>query len=357
MKKINEQLKKLYGSNELGLKEISSANRLNGPLLMQCDEDLYFKANKKILIIGQECPMGDEVWVDVEYCMNWNSDEKSNSIFWQGAHAFNNMFNNELSGTRCFMWTNVSKFSAYDGKPLGNEDDFRFCVDNFNVLKEEIKIIEPDIVIFFSGYKYDDKIKQQFEEGDLEFTEINERYEQRELAKIFSRTNSLPQHTYRTYHPRYLRQSKQWHFISEIVAQIEGCDTEELKQKLHTQLTDNFTIDSNFGEKDSGITYKPKNWHKYKIRFEFSGDNFSDIRYGINAIKNPGVRPDVAISINKCLSDTEPLEDENWWPYWKWFAEGGRNADIFQNINKGIFSEKIKNIVSVILESTSSLTL
>ncbi|TKZ36428.1 hypothetical protein [Brachyspira catarrhinii] len=73
----------------------------------------------------------------------------------------------------------------------------------FNILKDEIKIINPDIVLFLTGPDYDDYIKTQLE--GVKFHKLeNSDYEKSQFARVEHEV--LPKKSFRIYHPNAFRQ-------------------------------------------------------------------------------------------------------------------------------------------------------
>ena len=77
------------------------------------------------------------------------------------------------------VWNNISKISR-GGKDFGQccgkptpeirEIEFRY----FNVVREEVKILKPDIIIFLTGFYADNDIKEKFGLSDDSFHQIRE---------------------------------------------------------------------------------------------------------------------------------------------------------------------------------------
>ena len=70
----------------------------------------------------------------------------------------------------------------------------------YNILEEEIKIINPDIVLFLTGPYYDYYIEKQLK--GVEFKTV-ENYGIRQFARV--EHEALPKNSFRIYHPVYLR--------------------------------------------------------------------------------------------------------------------------------------------------------
>jgi hypothetical protein len=82
-------------------------------------------------------------------------------------------------------------------------------------LTEEIRILQPTAVVFFSGPNYDEALRDEF--PGLQFAGVDERRYARRFAKVIH--NSLPDRSFRSYHPGYLvRNEERWSWVEEIAA-------------------------------------------------------------------------------------------------------------------------------------------
>lgn len=220
---INEDLKQLYYSKVNDLKKMvknignEDTADYEGPLLMHCWEEKYNKSNKKLLFIGQETngwngflrPTSEDI-IDkiLEVYKNFELGARYNSIFLQALNYINKKINNaELN----YMWTNVLKFGR-SGK--GRPDDLiqEQEIIHFNILLQEINILKPDAIIFFSGPYYDQDISQRID--GVQFSKCS-KHDSRILSKL--KHTNLPDKTFRTYHPNYLRLSGRENILDEIV--------------------------------------------------------------------------------------------------------------------------------------------
>ena len=89
---------------------------------------------------------------------------------------------------------------------------------HFNVLSQELKILNPDICIFLSGPYYDADL--QIKLPDLKIESFCD-YSKNEVAKLISK--SLPNNSFRTYHPGYGSRYVDWYceVIENIVNEIK----------------------------------------------------------------------------------------------------------------------------------------
>ncbi|HEY9361700.1 MAG TPA: hypothetical protein VIQ00_00460 [Chitinophagaceae bacterium] len=164
---INEKLIQLYAAQINGLKDICDKSELitatetyskwDGPILMHCWEQDYNNAAFKILFIGQEPNTWiDRAWDEVERPLEryekfaLAENKKDKTTFWKAIFDINNFINSGDQNSKQFLWTNVSKYSTWEGKRI-NDTDFNFINQRLNLLQEEIKIVNPNAIIFFQG--------------------------------------------------------------------------------------------------------------------------------------------------------------------------------------------------------------
>lgn len=207
----NKQLKDLYYGNipnaEKMTLELSEEPDYVSPLLMQCWENEYAKAKVKILFCGQETN-GWQGYIRPTTSLNidkilggylqFNMGREYNSIFWQYVHRIQTEVNGDNNG---FGWTNVLKFGKSDaGRPDSTIQaaELRY----YNVLRDEIRILSPDIVIFFSGPNYDEDISMRLR--NLSFGPGSE-LDVRQFALL--KSVDLPCPAIRAYHPGYLNRN------------------------------------------------------------------------------------------------------------------------------------------------------
>jgi len=185
-KSINQKLEELYDSKwenfsnalmDIVEDENYTVKPTNPLLLIHNDCDSYENAEIRIMIIGQET----NGWgLDTEgfFC-----DEKDMIIdmyknFYSGyefeAHRgfFKNHFNNFLKllkdkypekTTSCF-WNNVIKVGKAHDKNTPPEYILEIEQKYFAVLKQEIEIIKPNVILFYTGHAYDKYVLHHFPE-------------------------------------------------------------------------------------------------------------------------------------------------------------------------------------------------
>jgi len=86
----------------------------------------------------------------------------------------------------------------------------------YELIRFEVELLKPDIVIFFTGPHYDQYIKKAF--GDILYEPIQD-YAQHKLT--FIKSSYLPANSIRTYHPGYLNRICIDKYIKSMVESIK----------------------------------------------------------------------------------------------------------------------------------------
>lgn len=216
---MNEQLAPIYKEylsrlfNTLSIKEKEGVSK---PLLLDVPVS-YENEKVKVMIIGKETHGGWDFLKDLKIddleteiinlqlkYRNFIIDDAVSSPFWDFFQKLANRF--ELNWKR-FIWNNISKIDVNKSTPplyiqLKNQDGYL-------LVKKEIEILNPDLLIFTGSNE--DWLKFIYQ--DLEFQEIT--------PQLFEITHqNLPKNTYWTYHPNYLRRSGKYEIIDEIIDEI-----------------------------------------------------------------------------------------------------------------------------------------
>jgi len=208
------------------------------PLLIKLNEEKnYEKADLRIMVFGQETNRWEtkvsDIEIPIQESINYVNetvdtfmnfyDEFFNSTnlrspFWNAFKIIRQEMNCEI------VWNNIYKIGNR-GKNLNrpHEKIRKFENDKFDVIQEEISILKPDVILFFTGRNYEARVNKKFAIGEC--ASISE-YDNNQLAKLSISNGIL---AYRTYHPAYLtRQSKLKEYLKYIIADIkkeraEGC--------------------------------------------------------------------------------------------------------------------------------------
>lgn len=239
---INEQLQELYDeyyedfiSSLLKLeetkKESGHPEKCSNPLLMYCWEKEYENAKVKILFIGQETnswykefPKGNNnVQKNIEFCkkfnfgINENNPSKNyNSPFWNFIRIINEHFNGKET-KHSFLWTNINKIGKEEGVGAPSEEFLKIEKEKFNVLEEEIKIVNPDVVIFMTG-----KEKEYYLNGKLRVSGNPELFDQNLYIQKIECNGFEDILFLRTYHPGFMTRSGDLNlYINKIIEIIK----------------------------------------------------------------------------------------------------------------------------------------
>lgn len=141
---------------------------------------------------------------------------KLNSPFWRGFRALDEALNTEMDSA---LWTNLFKVNV-SGSVVGNcnrAEIAKLQRAQQGLLRSEIDVLKPNVIVFFTGPRYDRAIRHEF--GEVEFCPFD-RYPKTSISPsrlALVRASGLPMKTIRTYHPEYLQRSRQLGLLSEIV--------------------------------------------------------------------------------------------------------------------------------------------
>ena len=209
---INQKLLKLFESKWEAVNKVYDTLQEEeewAVLHLACIPPNYEKTKYKILIVGQE-NNGYGYETEPKKSMLFTLDFQSNRYydnapFFSFPYSFcasiNDCDNEKYSKKSYLAWVNLKEFSfeTSSKKPL-NEKAQNIIDNEYNILEEEIKIINPDIVLFLTGPYYDYYIEKQLK--GVEFKTV-ENYGIRQFARV--EHEALPKNSFRIYHPVYLR--------------------------------------------------------------------------------------------------------------------------------------------------------
>jgi hypothetical protein len=242
---INGQLKEVYASNWEVMSEALS-NIVNAeitiedinPLLLCLDrdeekeaEEEWVKADFRVMIFGTET----NNWVKKEtkpwqayhdstilslldkYNVFFNGEECQSygGYFWNGFYRFKDMLNNKYPDKKiCYLWNNIVKIGKKEAKGCSKSNVREIERKYFHVIPDEIRILQPNVLLFLTGPDYDDCISENF--GETVFSPVQP-YSESQLAKL-----SIPDvdFAFRTYHPHYLWKHKIDDYFNATVNQI-----------------------------------------------------------------------------------------------------------------------------------------
>ena len=209
---INSKLLELYAPQWTAL--IENGHKIKGPvptspMLLCFDEVEFSQADKRIMICGQETWEWDEFGSSMEDCMeSYKSffidgefyDGYGVSAFWKAFRFFESQFSRIFEGQKIqFIWQNLAKIGRNDGA-TGVTDEIRSLEREYlPVFRDEMKLLQPDVVLFLTGPNRDHDIKFHFPNAD--FQQAGDEPNLRRRAFVSSA--DLPPATLRLYHPSY----------------------------------------------------------------------------------------------------------------------------------------------------------
>ena len=169
LKYTKEALKKIYN---LELKKLGNSadlqEKLTNPHLISIPDN--YDKNLKVMIFGQETndwygELNAELDVDEfmsKYNEFWIKKKRPNSKKGPLMQTFNTLEESIGKDRVSCLWNNIIKIGKYNkiGTPNKKARDWQ---KNWRyVIKKEVELLEPDILIFFTGPNYDKYIEEVF---------------------------------------------------------------------------------------------------------------------------------------------------------------------------------------------------
>lgn len=193
------------------------------PLLIKIkNEEDYSSADIRLMIFGQETNgwyekdnsiegilKGYDDFFNTDHCYSYGGQ------FWNGIGRFITMLSKKYPDKKIrYIWNDIVKIGKSEGKGL--PPDYILNVERslFPVIRDEIKIIKPNVLIFFTGPNYDNKIEDNF--GKVAFEAIQP-YNVRQVAK--AKVENIP--AIRTYHPNYLWRKSITNYLDSVIDEIK----------------------------------------------------------------------------------------------------------------------------------------
>lgn len=131
------------------------------------------------------------------------------------------------------IWNNIVKIGKFDDKGFPPDYIYEVEREHFSVIKDELKILKPTIVLFLTGPNYDSVIADNF--GELTYSKLPTDYSEREIAKV--NLTGVP-FAFRTYHPNYLWRNDINSYFQTIIDKINIYSTDNIFLKPTDQLKD-----------------------------------------------------------------------------------------------------------------------
>ena len=212
-KNSNRRLREYYEGNVPVIQgNLIEYSNVSGPLLISLTND-YENSGRKVLIVGQQTNGWGNLYGSVEDLISTYEEfsfgkKYHNSPFWRGANL---LYDNICPDgpKRGFMWTNIVKADVDGKRPSRVIEEI---VAHSQLFQEELCILQPEIVVFFTGPNYDERLEVTFpgfrKEPISDFSD-----------RIIS--HRLPDLSYRTYHPKWLQMTNNFDEILKIVKQIQ----------------------------------------------------------------------------------------------------------------------------------------
>jgi len=201
-----KSLRDLYQKNKVALEKVRERfirEDLEGPLLMELES--YYKQSIKLFIIGQQtngwcCDYKDHNSLLRTY-RDFNMGEnyyRSSSPFWNITRKIE-----EIIGVPPYScaWSNLNRYDYNGEEPKGQILDEISTLDY--LISDEISIIQPDVCMFFVNRKYDYRLNTIYPDIQIEAIDglpFNHFVRLRHAL--------LPEHSFRTPHPKTIRIQK-----------------------------------------------------------------------------------------------------------------------------------------------------
>lgn len=193
-----QKLTELYSSYFDQVQDLQSRyDGLSGPLLIHIPES-YFRQKTRLMVVGQQTAGWERGSIDdlLQCYQGFNLGEKYKSTpFWNMIRKMETIFSIE---PYAMIWSNLNRCD-YKLKRPPRKIEMQMTFSSEMLLKE-IEILKPDIVWFFTGPSFDEKLDHIFQ--GIQYQEITG-FSIRAAAKLSH--GKLPRKSFRSYHPMYLR--------------------------------------------------------------------------------------------------------------------------------------------------------
>ena len=191
---------------------------LGGPLLVEVP-DAYCKAKVKLMIVGQQTagwghPADDSIRDLLGQYRGFELGRRMSSPFWEATYEIYNFLNPD-GPPQGFVWSNLIKVDVNKKRPSRELEEL---ICSIGLLRHELSITEPDVVVFFTGPSYDARLRTTF--PGVKCERVND------FVNRLSH-DALPEKAFRSYHPGYLKRSKHWPVIDELKTLLGCSETQE----------------------------------------------------------------------------------------------------------------------------------
>ena len=241
MKNMQEELSERYRQFEQASKRLLDQPEISPPLLLSIPRG-WMESACRVMVVGQEtrgwglngkyhnrlggpcevCPYKESIPLEGQPKMAQSVDAllhvyevfkfaetqpaTRRSPFWC---AFREL--NETRREARFIWSNLFRVDFNEQSvlvaPESTQREIREA--QRGLLSDEIGILGPLVVVFFTGPRYDHELEAEF--PGVRFCPIEGSSSTRKLARL--EHARLPYDSVRTYHPNYLKKSGNWELI------------------------------------------------------------------------------------------------------------------------------------------------
>jgi len=181
----------------------------------------YAACGTRLMIVGQE-PLGWGEWVRddsdndhalAELLRGYDDfalgANYRRSPFWSAANSIFARLNPN-AGQRSYLWSNLIKIAENGHRPSSEVEE---SICSLKLLESELKAYKPDVAVFFTGPRYDERLRATF--PGVRYTPISK------YVVRLDGHEALPLRSFRAYHPGYLRRAKQWPVIDQLASYCE----------------------------------------------------------------------------------------------------------------------------------------
>lgn len=237
--KLNERYRR-FKADSASKVSAELAQRLSSPVLLHVT-DAWLNSKHRVIAVGQETvgwnweegsyypwpyqaistfqdflsdPQAVEALVfgyqQFEFCKHQRNE--TNSPFWQNYRRLRRSLEEDTEGS--VLQVNLFRMSLDAGSVIDNStaDELKAIqLAQGGLLRDELEIVQPKVVLFFTGPRYDDALNNEFP-GRL-LTDFGH-YPVNQAARVVH--TALPSLSFRTYHPKALRLLKLEHLVDEI---------------------------------------------------------------------------------------------------------------------------------------------
>ena len=200
----NHELRQIYLEAWDGLREVMARDiRCSAPYFAWVHPE-YEQAAVRLVVVGKETNGWEKpeqvLWMSADDAVEHlqkayrrfrlGTQYSGKQSFWAPVHELYRRLNPQGPDLG-FVALNVSKVDVGGNSPPGS---FREALTKHEMLRRELEILDPQVVVCHTGPYYDRWLQDEFTNLRI----VGDRF----LARLSAR--SLPKHSFRSYHPRYL---------------------------------------------------------------------------------------------------------------------------------------------------------